>query len=115
MTKAKRYPRYTEAKSAVKERMRAICLARGTLNLRERMRKQETRRDVSHAAEDRTDKHTMSTRGKQEHDKRKGARRARELRQRESNVVKDAVERIWQRQKPPWPVGLDQAQSDAVL
>ncbi len=44
-----------------------------------------------------------------------GARRGWELGQRERNVVKDAVERVWQRQKTPGPVGLDQAQSDAVL
>jgi hypothetical protein len=33
MTNASRYPRYTDAKRAVKERMRAICRAFATANL----------------------------------------------------------------------------------
>jgi hypothetical protein len=44
-----------------------------------------------------------------------GDERGRELRQGESHVINNAIEGVGEREKAPWPVGFDEAESDAVL
>jgi len=47
--------------------------------------------------------------------KQGGDERGRELRQGESHVINDAIEGVGEREKAPWPVGFDEAESVAVL